>query len=373
MNTNLQSFNPTILVVDDNSNNVKIIALLLRELNYKIAIATNGASAIDLAKRVNPDLILMDVMMPGMDGFEASQIIKKDEGNKNLPIIFLTALGDKANLVKGFEIGGVDYITKPFNKEELISRINTHLELKFTRDQLIETTNNLRELNALKDKLFSVIGHDLRSPLGSVKLSLELLTMGIIDCKSNDFQEMIKTLLHSTDEVVNLLDNLLGWAKSQSGTLSVVPERLNLKEILQSNFLLLKGQLMMKDIQYTEIIEDGFIVFADMYILKTVLRNLVSNAIKFTPNGGKISISATSENGLNTIEVNDNGVGIDSDTAAKLFDEKSHITTFGTNNEVGSGIGLKLCKNFIEKLDGKIWVESEVGKGSCFYVQIMGN
>ncbi|MBN2635389.1 MAG: response regulator, partial [Prolixibacteraceae bacterium] len=162
---------PTVLIVDDNSNNVKIIAITLRELNYKLVIATSGQSAIDMVDKTRPDLVLLDIMMPGMDGYETCEIIKSKKENENLPIIFLTALNDKSNIIRGFEVGGVDYITKPFNKEELISRVKTHLELKFTQDELQKTSDYLYNLNSLKDKMFSVIGHDLRSPLGSVKMT----------------------------------------------------------------------------------------------------------------------------------------------------------------------------------------------------------
>ena len=204
----------TVLVVDDNPKNVQIIALLLREQKYKIIIAVNGLSAIDLVERARPDLILMDVMMPGMDGFEACMIIKTKTENENIPVIFLTALSEKINIVKGFEAGGVDYITKPFNKEELISRIKTHLELKFARDEMQKMTNHLVELNSIKDKMFSVIGHDLRSPLGSIKMTLDFLRSDSGQhYKIEDFRNSVNLLAQTTDEVFGLLENLLGWAK----------------------------------------------------------------------------------------------------------------------------------------------------------------
>ena len=128
-----------------------------------------------MVEKTRPDLILLDIMMPGMDGYEACKVIKSRKENENVPVLFLTALDEKKNIVKGFEAGGVDYITKPFNKDELISRVKTHLDLKLTRDKLEKTTAHLSELNTLKDKMFSVIGHDLRSPLGSVKMTLEFL------------------------------------------------------------------------------------------------------------------------------------------------------------------------------------------------------
>lgn len=202
---------PTVLIVDDNSNNVKIIAITLRPLNYKLVIATSGIGAIEMVEKTRPDIVLLDVMMPGMDGYETCQIIKSKKENENLPIIFLTALNDKINIIKGFEVGGVDYITKPFNKDELISRVNTHIELKFTQDELQKTTNYLSDLNSIKDKMFSVIGHDLRSPLGSVKMTLEYLSQTVTETSGEELKTIVDLLLKTTDEVFNLLENLLGW------------------------------------------------------------------------------------------------------------------------------------------------------------------
>jgi two-component system sensor histidine kinase/response regulator len=371
MNKDIQKPIPTVLVVDDNPKNVQIIALLLNELKYKIIIAVNGKSAIDLVERVHPDLILLDVMMPGMDGFEACQIIKSNPENENVPIIFLTALSEKVNIVKGFEVGGVDYITKPFNKEELISRIKTHLELKFARDKMQQMTNHLVELNSIKDKMFSVISHDLRSPLGSIKMTLDFLKN---DSNQKytiaDFRNSVNTLAQTTDEVFGLLENLLGWAKSQSGNLTVVPENIKLDELIESVYLLHKGSIQQKKLTFENRIAEGIIVNADLNTLKAILRNLVSNAIKYTPEGGVIQVDYNELKGYSQIKVTDNGVGIPVESISRLFDEKHNISTYGTNKESGSGLGLILCQSFINSNNGRLLVESVEGKGSSFTIEL---
>lgn len=353
---------PTVLIVDDNPKNVQIIALTLRELKFKIVIATNGQGAVDLTERVRPDLVLLDVMMPGMDGFEACEIIKSKKENENIPIIFLTALSEKANLVKGFSLGAVDYITKPFNKEELVSRINTHLELKFTRDKLETTMNHMSSLNDLKDKMFSVIGHDLRSPLGSIKMTLEFMALAADPDLKDSFDELLKT----TDEVYNLLENLLGWAKSQSGNINMVPEDVVLGDLVNECYLLQKTNFSLKNIDFKQILSEDVKAYADMNMVKTVLRNLLSNALKFTPDGGTITVEANKNEEHVVISVQDSGVGIPKENIPKLFNEKQHVSTYGTRKEAGSGLGLLLCKNFVELNKGEIWVESEENKGSKF-------
>lgn len=360
----------TILVVDDNPKNVQIIALILRELNYKITIAVDGKTAIDLVDRVRPDLILLDVMMPGMDGFEACQIIKSQSKNDNIPIIFLTALSEKANIVKGFENGGVDYIIKPFNKDELISRVKTHLELKFARDEMQRMTNHLGDLNTIKDKMFSVIGHDLRSPIGSMKMIIDNLLNKADKYADENLIDYIKILSKTSDEVFNLLENLLWWARTQSKTVITYPENLELEQIINSIYYLNKGLFKLKKINFKQIVDNDCTVHADNNILKTILRNLLSNALKFTPEGGQITLKAHASGEFIQISIIDTGVGIPADKIPSLFDEKKHLTTFGTNNEPGSGLGLKLCGEFIKSSNGNIYVKSEIGLGSTFTIEI---
>lgn len=370
MEINIPGNTPTVLVVDDNPNNLKIVALTLRELNFKIVIATNGKDAIDLVKRTQPDLILLDVMMPEMDGFEVCKILKSDKKNENLPIIFLTAVGEKSKIVKGFELGGVDYITKPFNKEELIIRIKTHLELKFTRDELQKTTNHLSELNELKDKMFSVIGHDLRGPLGNIKMTLELLSKGLFEFNSDDYKDTMGTLVQSSEEVYELLENLLGWAKSQSGILKYTPEDIPIENLIESTYFMFKGNLAMKNLSFTPDIPENLNLQTDAYMLKMTMKNIISNAIKFTPDGGEISIKAETQNGENKITITDSGIGIPEEDLPKLFNEKEHLSTYGTNGESGSGLGLKVANSFVVQMNGRLLVESTLGEGSKFIIQL---
>jgi two-component system, sensor histidine kinase and response regulator len=361
---------PTVLIVDDNSNNIKVVGLTLRRLNYKILIATNGKDAIEMVEKIRPDLVLLDVMMPGMDGYQTCEVIKSDKKNENIPVLFLTALHEKENIVKGFEAGGVDYITKPFNPEELISRVKTHLELKHTRDKLETAMENLSQLNSLKDKMFSVIGHDLRSPLGSVKMTLEFLSQSASGSCPPEIRESLDLMIKTTEEIFDLLENLLGWGKSQTGNLFIEPERLNLNELIQSVYFLSKGNLNFKSLYFENEVPADLSVFADLNMLKLVFRNLISNAIKFTSGGGRIRVLAQPSDGNVEVAVEDNGVGIPEENLLRLFDPGNHLTTYGTNKESGSGLGLKLVHDVIARNNGDIRVESEEGKGTSFIVTL---
>lgn len=357
---------PTILVVDDNKKNLQVLGNILHEEAYKVAMAIEGNSAIKLANQLLPDLIILDIMMPGMDGFEVCKILKADENTKEIPIIFLTAKIEIDDVIEGFNLGGADYITKPFKRKELIVRIKNHLDLINSKRKIIEQANELKAANIFKDKLFSIIGHDLRSPLSSLKLTFDLIVAGLIDIHENDFMDTIKSLSKSTEEAYVLLENLLGWAKSESGTLEVIPENINMKEMAESTQRLLKLNLQNKSIELVIDIDQNINANADNQMIKTVLRNLVSNAIKFTPEHGRITIQSKQHDDKIITSIIDSGVGIPPENLDQLFIARGKVRTYGTNNEPGSGLGLILCYDFVEKNNGKLSVTSTVNVGSTF-------
>ncbi|HZL12481.1 MAG TPA: hybrid sensor histidine kinase/response regulator [Prolixibacteraceae bacterium] len=357
---------PTILIVDDNPINLRIFGHILIEQNYRIIEAHDGQTALDLFETIKPDLVLLDVMMPEIDGFEVCRRIKSDTKNSNIPVIFLSARNDVSDIVKGFESGAIDYLAKPFHKAELLIRLKTHLDFKFTRDELIRTSNHLVELNELKNRLFSIIGHDLRSPLSNVKMTLDFILQKIIDPSAADFDEIILELSKSTDEMFCLLENLFGWARSQSGTLEIVPESFRINDVVDSLLVFFDGRLKKKEITVENQIDSSVHVWADSSMIKAVLKNLISNAIKFSYRGGHIVLFAGTFEDQIKVNVIDSGVGIETERHSRLFSETKPSKTFGTENEAGSGIGLMLCKDFIGKNGGIIEFESTKGQGSRF-------
>jgi two-component system, sensor histidine kinase and response regulator len=362
------NFNPTILVVDDNKRNLQVVGNILHEEQYKVAMAINGPTALKLAAQLKPDLVLLDIMMPEMDGFEVCKKLKENEETREIPIIFLTAKVETDDVVEGFNLGGVDYITKPFKQKELLVRIKTHLDLLQSKRKIAEQADELQAANAFKDKLFSIIGHDLRSPLSSIKFTFDMMKSGVIEFGDDFFHETLGQLAKTTDEAFILLENLLGWAKSQSGNLPVVPEEFLLNEMVETVARLQKLNLSNKNIELIIDVSESICVYADNQMINTVLRNLLSNAIKFTPNGGKIQILATeTSDKLVQVSVVDSGVGISEENMKRLFNNTNPLKTYGTNNEAGSGLGLILCKDFIEKNGGILNIESKIGIGSTFY------
>ncbi|MFP4041702.1 MAG: ATP-binding protein [Bacteroidales bacterium] len=240
-------------------------------------------------------------------------------------------------------------------------------ELKLEKEDIEKQKLNLEELNATKDKFFSIIAHDLKNPFNSVIGLSELLLYrydSYDDAKIKEFIEQIHTF---SSNAYNLLDNLLQWARSQTGRLKHKPADLNAEELIRENMNLLQDAADRKNIELTSDVNNSIHCYADPNMVKTIIRNLISNAIKFTNENGKVYLTAEKEQGNKVkFSVVDNGVGIPEDKVDQIFDLTSHYSREGTNSEKGTGLGLILCKEFVEKNGGEIWVESEEGKGSTF-------
>ncbi len=362
---------PYILAVDDEQLNLELLRFILERNNYEYKGTSDDDYFFELLQQQVPDLILLDVIMPRIEGFELCQKLKSIPEYKNIPVIFLTGKVNIKDKVKGFEVGGVDYVTKPFNEQELIARIQTHVELIRAKNQIELQAENLRQSNILKDRMFSIIGHDLRSPLSAAKLKMDFIMRGIIDPKSDEFLDgTVYELLKTMDEALNLLQNLLGWAKSESNQIQIIPENLDVFDLVEQTFRLLKLGSEHKKINLVNNVPKDTMVYADMNTVKTVLRNLLSNAIKFTPVDGLIQVNSNTENGRLTIEVEDNGQGIPKEDIGKILNPNEHFSKLGTEKEPGTGLGLILCQNFVHKNGGTLNIRSEVGKGSVFYFDL---
>ncbi|WP_136467632.1 hybrid sensor histidine kinase/response regulator [Flagellimonas onchidii] len=362
---------PYILAVDDEQLNLELIRFILERNDCHFEGTSDDDYFFELLEKRKPDLILLDVIMPRIEGFELCEKVKGFEEYKDIPIIFLTGKVNIKDKVKGFEVGGVDYVTKPFNEQELVARIQTHVELKRARNQIEEQAKNLKQSNDLKDRMFSIIGHDLRSPLSAAKLKMDFIMRGIIDPKDDEFlDETVYDLLKTMDEALNLLQNLLGWAKSESDQIQMIPEKLNLNDLVEQTFRLLKLGSDHKSIQMLNNVPEGIFAFADNNMIKTVLRNIVSNAIKFTPVDGAIKINYKKAKDRAVIEIEDNGNGIPKEDIKKILNPNEHFSKLGTEKEPGTGLGLILCQNFVQRNGGALKIKSQVGEGSTFYFDL---
>ncbi len=355
----------TILIVDDVAKNVQVLGNLLSEFDYQLVVAMSGRQALDTLARIKPDLILLDIMMPEIDGFEVCRQLKNLESTRDIPVIFLTAKTDAEDIVKGFELGAVDYITKPFVRTELLARVKTHLSLKKTKEQLFDEI-------AAKNKFFSIISHELRGSfsviLGFVKIMQEYRDT----LSETEVSDLINELGSNAKSTFELLENLLYWARMQTTGIRIKAEKLPAYDLVEQIIKTLKEIAHKKDIKIISGISPGNIIFADDNMIQTIIRNLVSNAIKFSHRGETITISSEVMGNQIKISVTDTGVGIYPDKIDTLFRIDAKVTTLGTENEKGSGLGLVLCKEFVELNQGEIGIESEVGKGTTVWIKLPG-
>lgn len=371
MNMEINPSEYKILIVDDVMSNVLLLKVLLTNEKFAIATASNGRQALEQVEKENPDLVLLDVMMPDMSGFEVVQHLKSNPNTADIPIIFLTALNSTADIVKGFQVGANDFISKPFNKEELIIRVTHQISLVAAKRLILSKTEELQRTIAGRDKLYSVIAHDLRSPMGSIKMVLNMLILNLPSEKIGaEMYELLTMANQTTKDVFSLLDNLLKWTKSQIGKLNVVYQDVDLVEVTDGVIEIFSMVASLKKIRIHEMKPEKMMVNADIDMLKTVVRNLLSNAIKFSKENSEVLVKMEEVDGMAVVSVQDYGCGISEEGQKKLLHTDTHFSTFGTNNEEGSGLGLLLCKDFVVKNGGKLWFTSKEGEGSIFSFSI---
>ncbi len=352
-----------ILIVDDNIKNLQLTASFLKEEGYLISLAQDAEAALTLLGELIPDLILLDIMMPGMDGLELCRLIKKNDKLRDIPVIFLTAKTQTEDLAEGFKAGGVDYINKPFKREELLIRVKNHIELSTSRKKIIE-------MNLMRDKLYSIIAHDIRSPFSSISLTLSALASGYLEPGSEDYKEILSQLEKSANETGILLDNLLEFTRLQSKSNAMSPKYLSIYPVIAESVQLLKGNADKKSITITSDVSEDIIAYFDEISISAVLRNLIFNSIKFTPENGIIDIGVTLNDDFAVVRVTDNGVGISEELINKIFIKSEHYTSPGTNKEQGSGLGSFIIKDFVNKNKGKLKINSTPGKGTEILVYL---
>ncbi len=350
-----------ILVVDDNPDNLDFLINILGTQGADVRIATSGEQLLKRISYIIPDLILLDVMMSGIDGFETCRQLKESENTKDIPVLFMTALSDITSELKGFEVGGIDYISKPIELEKALSRINTHLRVQSQKKELIK-------LNLERNKFLSIIAHDLRNPLLGIKIQEHFIEKYISSICDPELEGYFAELSEATENIIDLLDNLFDWVLFHQGAIKYRPERFELTRIIDETISFLKHGAEQKNIIIkTRASCSNVSVYTDIEMSLVIFRNLLNNAIKFSNTGTKITIGCQIvDTDFIEISITDTGLGIPDNLQEKLFHIDKIFSRLGTEGEKGNGMGLILCKDLVEKSGGRIWFRSEVNKGSTF-------
>lgn len=343
MNTPLRE---TILVIDDQEENLRVVGTVLSLMNYDIVAATSAEQAIKRLQAVTPDLILLDVMMPETDGLAVCRLIKQNPNWVEIPIIFLSASDDKNVIVQALEAGGVDYVTKPFNRAELLTRVRTHLSLKNANDRL-------RRLAEDKDVILGILAHDLKNGIAGIQLSAELL-----QGRAGEFPERSRSLLENMGSTsVRLLDHIKKFLANQRAEHhQVVNTALDLVSVIGRVVNMNRSAAEMKNITLTFTKPaEGVIISGDEEGLVQSFDNLISNAIKFSPVGGKVEVEVSAPHlGRAKTHVRDSGPGFSSEDRGKLFQRYQRLSARPTANEPSTGLGLSITQRLLVRMNGDI-------------------
>lgn len=360
-NSKLELKNMRVLIVDDTPANLDVLSRTLKPYRYKLAIAESGEQALKTAPHFNPDLILLDIMMPGIDGYETCVKLKKISSLKDVPIIFVTAKNDADDIVKGFDVGGVDYISKPFREKEVCARVKTHLQLQ-------ASLKAQEALNHQKNNFIGMAAHDLRNPLSAI-LGFTQLILEDVDSlspsKESD-KEMLKFIYSTSNEMLGLVNDLLDISAIEKGTLTLQKHDTQLITLLKNRMHIFEMSASQKNIALNLGCDESIRANLDPNRVGQVIDNLISNAIKFSPAHSTITINTNQLTNAVEVSIQDQGPGIPSSEQENIFNAFHTLGTNSTNREKCTGLGMSIVKRIIEEHGGKIWLDSKEGHGSTF-------
>jgi two-component system sensor histidine kinase/response regulator len=360
-----------ILAVDDDRINLRIIGGILRHEGYEIAEASSGEQALELYASFSPNLVLLDVMMPGIDGFTTCRTLKKTYGDKCAPVIFVTAKSEADDVVMGFDAGGVDYLTKPFRPKEVVARIRTHLSNQQLVEQQKHLVTQLSKANADKDRFLGMCAHDLRNPLSSIRGLAELMDEDAIGVLTAEQKEVIQTIHGASQSMLQLVNELLDVATIEGGQLKLDKVPTSVSEIVERSVHLSNMEAAKKNTRIEMVRTNGDpVVDVDRNKMRQVVDNIISNAVKYSPKGSIVTVVIHGDANVAGFAVRDSGPGIPDNERHLLFKDYGRLSAKPTGGEKSTGLGLAICRKIVEAHNGTIGVENIPGRGAEFIVRL---
>ena len=351
-----------VLVVDDQAANLRVVSALLERQGYEVAVAGDGEAALSIAEERAPDLMLLDMMMPGMDGFGVMEEIRLRAMLPRVPVVFLTAAQDRGLLLRAFEAGAVDYVIKPFIPEELVARVNAHIGLKLARDRLEQVARERQEL-------VNLVAHDLKNPLTSVVFASDILVAGTL--KPERVPRYLQMIRDSADEGLGYISRYLETQARARGARSARDARVALAAVVE--WIVGRYGLQFEDSGCTLRVGDdvGGVVAMDELVLRQVAGNLVGNALKYAPGCDVEILCSSGAPGFRQLRVADCGPGIPKARQRELFTPFTRLTEADPARAgTSSGLGLSLARQIVSDAGGQLWYEDRDGGGACFVVEL---
>ena len=356
----------SILMVDDNPANLQVLTSMLKQSGWRPRPVTSGQLGLQAARKEPPDLILLDVNMPEMNGYEVCKQLKADARLADIPVIFVSALGETMDKVRGFSVGGVDYITKPFQLDEVKARVTTHLELRRQRRELQASYEKLRESERLRDSLVHMIVHDLRSPLTAISAYLELFGQAAKEKLGAETQEDIANAFHAIRNMIRMINGILDVSKMEAQMMKLDLRECDLVQVVGQTLDDLESLVGARRLAFERPAAPAG-VLADHEIVLRIVQNLLANALRFTPADGEVRVGVAVEAEHMRVFVADTGPGIPPDFRESIFDKFVQVDGSALPRNRSTGLGLAFCKMAVEAHGGRIGVDSELGKGSNFW------
>lgn len=360
-----------ILIVDDDRLNIVILSRILRQEGYIVADVDSGERALGIYAEFRPDLILMDVMMPGMTGLETCRSLKATHGEDAAPVIFITAKAESDDVVDGLRAGGVDYLPKPFRANETLARIRAHLanRLLIARQKCL--VDQLRRADAAKNRFLGMAAHDLRNPLASIRGLAEFLADPMLGTLNAEQLDLVKTIHSTSHHMLNMVNELLDVATIASGELKMNPEPTALGDLVAKSLHLMTMEASKKNTRLNLLPTPPLPTLAlDPGKISQVITNLLSNAIKYSPPGSLVTASLSQADGCIHFAVRDQGPGIPDGERDRLFKDFGRLSVRPTGGEQSTGLGLAICRNIVEAHKGTIAAENMPGGGCEFRVAL---
>ncbi len=362
-----------ILAVDDDRMNIRILGGILKAEGYALADADSGEKALATYAEFKPDLVLLDVMLPGIDGFETCRRLKATYGEKCAPVIFITAKNESDDVVEGLGAGGVDYLPKPFKAKEVLARIRSHLQNQILSEQQKALNEQLSRANAAKNRFLGMAAHDLRNPLASIRGLSEFLRDGAVGPLTPDQLDLVNTIHDASQSMLQMVNELLDVATIESGELKLSLEPQNLADLVAKSVALTNMEASKKKTHVNfESAGAPMTLRIDPAKIRQVVDNLLSNAVKYSPPGSTIRAIVQSDpaRAACTLSVRDQGPGIPEGERDKLFKDFGRLSVQPTGGEKSTGLGLAICRKIVEAHRGTIVAENLPGRGCEFRVSL---